>query len=555
MTTTQQETFDVVIVGAGISGIYALKQLRDQGFSTVALEAAPHHGGTWYWNSYPGARVDIESIEFSFKFDPDLEQDWTWSTRYATQPELLRYLDHCVERYDLAKDIRLGVRVNGAHFDEETSTWRLECEDGGAYIASHIVLATGALSAPKTPVIDGLDTFAGDILTTVRWPAGGYDFGDKKVGIVGTGSTGVQIITAIAPELRDNLYVLQRTAPFVVPAHNDPLTEEFVSSVKANYATWREAEQEHFGGFVAVDYEIGSSPAVTALAATPEERRAEFEKRWNSGGLCFYSSFGDLLFETEANEELAKFLQDKTREQVAGHPMEEAFIPRDYMPLTRRLVVEDGYYASYTEHGANLVDIGHGNTFEVVPNGVRVNGELIELDTLILATGFEGVIGAPSNVDIRGVGGVSLNEAWENAPSTLLGYAINGFPNLYLINGAGCPGALTQAFTLSEFQVEWVRDLLVYARENGHARVEASLAGQTAWTNHLDEVLNMTLFPQAASWYLGSNVEGRKPMPMLYLGGFPAYKRHSLEQRERDFPDLAFDGDTERLREQPVFTL
>jgi cation diffusion facilitator CzcD-associated flavoprotein CzcO len=553
--TDQQQTWDVAIIGAGISGIYALKQLRDAGFSAIALEAAPHHGGTWYWNSYPGARVDIESIEFSFKFDPELEQDWTWSSRYATQPELLRYLDHVVERYDLAPHIRLGVRVAETVLDDADTTWRITAESGERFVARHVVLATGALSAPKTPVIEGLDTFEGDILRSVRWPAGGYDLTGKKVGVIGTGSTGVQIITAIAPELGDNLYVLQRTAPFVVPAHNGPLSTEFVASIKTNYRTWREAEQEHFGGFVAVNYEIGTSPTVTTFEATEEERWAEFEKRWNSGGLCFYSSFSDLLFDVDANRALAEYLQHKTREQVAGHPMEETFIPRDYMPLTRRLIVEDGYYESYTVHGANLIDVGNGNTFEVVPNGVKVNGELVELDALILATGFEGVIGAPRNVDIRGTDGIALKDAWQDAPSTLLGYLIHGFPNMYLINGAGCPGALTQAFTLSEFQVEWVRDLLVYAREQGHDRIEASPSGQAAWTQHLDEVLKMTLFPYSASWYLGSNVEGRKPMPMLYLGGFPAYKRHSLEQRDRGFPDLVFDGDTERLRKEPAFTL
>ncbi len=553
--TNEQQPWDVVIVGAGISGIYALKQLRDAGFSAIALEAGPHHGGTWYWNSYPGARVDIESIEFSFKFDPELEQEWTWSNRYAGQPELLRYLDYVVERYDLAPHIRLGVRVAASIFDETTTTWGLRSEDGDTFTARHVVLATGALSAPKRPVIDGLDTFAGDVLQSVRWPAGGYDLAGKQVGVVGTGSTGVQIITAIAPELGENLHVLQRTAPYVVPAHNAALTEEFVTSVKGSYDIWREAEQAHCGGFVAVDYEIGSSPTVMTLEATEAERVAEFEKRWHSGGLCFYSSFGDLLLNTDANRELANYLRDKVREQVAGHPMEEKFIPRDYMPLTRRLIVEDGYYDAYTVHGANLVDVGNGNTFEVVPDGVRVNGELIELDTLILATGFEGVIGAPISMDIRGAGGVELKDAWEDAPSTLLGYTVHGFPNMYLVNGAGCPGALTQAFTLSEFQVEWVRDLLTFARERGYTRIDTSPAAQTAWTTHLDEVLNMTLFPTAASWYMGSNVEGRKPMPMLYLGGFPAYKRHSLEQRDQGFPDLAFDGATERLREQPAFTL
>ena len=552
--STQQDT-DVVIIGAGISGIYALKQLRDAGFSAVALEAAPHHGGTWYWNSYPGARVDIESIEFSFKFDPELEQEWTWSNRYAYQPELLRYLDYVVERYELAPHIRLGVRVTETIFDEATTTWSIRSEEGDTFTARHVVLATGALSSPKSPVIEGLHTFEGDILRSVRWPAGGYDFAGKKVGVVGTGSTGVQIITAIAPELGEHLYVLQRTAPFVVPAHNAPLSEDFVASVKDAYDTWREAEQAHFGGFVAVDYEIGSSPTAMTLEASEEERFAEFEKRWHSGGLCFYSSFGDLLMNIDANQELAKYLQQKAREQVAGHPMEEKFIPRDYMPLTRRLIVEDGYYESYTVHGANLVDVGGDNTLEVVPGGVKVNGELIELDTLILATGFEGVIGAPASMEIRGAGGIELKDAWQDAPSTLLGYAVHGFPNMYLINGAGCPGALTQAFTLSEFQVEWVRDLLTFAREKGHTRIEASPAGQTAWTTHLDDVLNMTLFPHSASWYMGSNVEGRKPMPMLYLGGFPAYRRHSLEQRDQEFPDVAFDGNTERLREQPVFTL
>lgn len=546
--------YDAIVVGAGISGIYALYELRKAGFNSVAFEAAPHPGGTWYWNSYPGARVDIESIEFSFSFDEELQKDWTWSRRYAAQPELLAYLDHVVERFDLSKDIRLSTKVVNAHYREDAGDWEVRTSDGARYFAQHVVLATGALSVPKAPRIPALGEFRGEVINTVRWPADSADFIGKRVGVVGTGATGVQIITALAPQLGDRLFAFQRTAPYVVPAHNGPLDDEFIDAVKSSYAEWRKAEHKHFGGFVAYHYGIGRSPEGRTLEASPEDRRREFQSRWDSGGLSFYSSFSDLLLDEKANHELAEFLREKVAELVAEHPQAEKFIPTAYLPLTRRLIVEDNYFESYTVHGANLVDIGDGVEWSAMENGILVNGEMVELDVLILATGFEGVIGAPNQIDIRGRTS-SLKEYWGEAPSTLLGYLMNGFPNLHLVNGAGCPGALTQAFTLSEFQVQWIRDLMMYMRDMGIKTAEASAAGEKAWTTHLSDVLHATLFPRSASWYMGSNVEGRPPMSLLYLGGFPAYKRHSLEEKEADYPDVIFDADTSSVRPDPEFSL
>ena len=547
--------YDAVVIGAGISGIYALHQLREKGFRVVAIDAAPSVGGTWYWNNYPGARVDIESIEFSYSFDDDLQQDWTWSTRYAGQPELLRYLRHVVHRYDLARDIRLNVRIVDASFNASTDTWTLSAEDGENFVGRHVILAVGALSAPKVPAIAGLDQFEGDVLQTIRWPKQGYDMTGKRVGVVGTGATGVQIVTALAPTLGPDLFVFQRTAPYVVPRHNSALPAEFVDEVKANYAAWREAEQAHFGGFVALDYKIGTSPTVPTMEASAEERTAEFEMRWSSGGLAFYSGYFDLLLSEDANAELAAFLQRKIRERVAGHPQESRLVPYQYLPLTRRLIVEDGYFESYTQYGATLVPLDRGESFELVENGALVNGELIELDTLVLATGFEGVTGAAAQIDIGGINGEKLRDAWRGGPATMLGYLVDGFPNMYLVNGAGCPGALTQAFTLGEFQVDWIVDLLVHARVHDNTRLEASPAAQKAWTDHLAGVLNATLFPRSASWYMGTNVEGRSAMAMLYLGGFPAYKRHSLEQRDTGYPDVVFDSDASTVRGDPAFSL
>lgn len=537
------EMIDVAVVGAGVSGIYALKKLRDAGFNTIAIESAPEIGGTWWFNSYPGIRVDIESIEFSYSFDPQLQQDWTWSRRYAPGEEVLRYLKYVVDRYALAARIRLSTRVDVAAFNERDSVWELQLSDGTMLRARHVVFATGLhTSAVLKPTIKGLDRFTGDVLESARWPKKGYDTTALKVGVIGTGATGVQLITALAPSLGDDLWVFQRTAHYVVPAHNQLLSPEYVAHVKAHYDQWRKAEQEHMGGFVSVDLQIDRGPTVSALDVSAEERHKEFERRWNSGGLSFYSSYPDLVTDPKANALLGEFLRAKIREQVAGYEKGELLVPRDFLPLTRRLVVEDGYYQSYTEHGANLVDIRDAQQFEVVAEGILVDGTLYELDTIILATGFESVTGPLTRFEIRGRGGITLQRYWGDRPRTLLGYMVHDFPNAFIVNALGCPGAFTQAFLLSEMQVDWITDLLSYARDRGYRCIEPSEAAQEAWTEHVADTIDGTLFPRTNSWYLAANAGG-KPKPVLHLGGYPLYKRFCIEERERGYPSFAFDGE------------
>ena len=525
--TSPQETgaepavkeFDAVVVGAGFSGLYMLHRLRDElGLSARVLEAGDGVGGTWYWNRYPGARCDVESMEYSYSFSEELEQEWEWTERYATQPEILRYISHVADRFELWPDIQLETRVTAAHFDEETNRWEIRAEGGERFSARFFVSAAGCLSTPKAPDFKGLESFEGDWYHTGAWPHEGVDFTGKKVGVVGTGSTGIQAVPIIA-EQADRVTVFQRTPNFSVPARNAPLEPEAQQEVKANYAELRKKARESFFG---LPMEINEQ---SALEATEEERQRHLQTLWEAGGFRLLAAYVDLLTDKEANETVAEFVRQKIREIVKDEATAEKLAPRNHPIGTKRICVDTDYFETFNRDNVALIDV-RGLEIEITPRGLRTSdGEEYELDAIVFATGFDAMTGALFGIDIRGAGGESLKEKWADGPHTYLGLMSAGFPNLFTITGPGSPSVLSNMMVSIEQHVDWISDCIEYMRERDLERIEANVDAEEAWTEHVGEVADFTLFPQANSWYVGANVPGKPRVFMPYVGGVGAYRR------------------------------
>jgi cyclohexanone monooxygenase len=506
------ETFDAIIVGAGFAGLRLLHRMRELGLSAVVLEAGDGIGGVWHWNRYPGARCDVTSPDYSYPFDPELDQEWTWSERYATQPEILRYVDHVVERYDLRRDIRLNTKVTSATFDEATDTWGVQAEGSGALTARWLLMATGQLSATRAPDFPGLDTFAGEVLWTAKWPKEGRDLTGRRVAVIGTGSSGTQMIPVIAPDV-DHLTVFQRTPNFSVPAGNRPLTEAEVAEIKATYPQRRAALHNSPSGMSVPVFKE------SALDATPEERRARYEAQWGEVGFGFVLSYADLLTDERANETAADFLREKIRERVHDPALAEKLSPRGYPFGAKRPCVDTGYFETFNRPNVTLVDVHEDPILEITPTGVRAAAGHHDADVLILATGFDALTGALDRIDIRGVGGVSLKQRWAEGPRTYLGLAVAGFPNLFLIAGPGSPSLLTNVIVSIEQHALWLGDLVDHARTHAVTRIDTDPDAERKWTEHVAEVAGRTLYPQADTYYLS----GGAFMP--YVGGVRGYRR------------------------------
>jgi cation diffusion facilitator CzcD-associated flavoprotein CzcO len=534
--------FDVVIVGAGFAGLCALHHLRQRGFSARIFEAGGGVGGTWYWNRYPGVRVDIESVEYSFSFSEELQQEWQWSERYAAQPELLRYVNHVADRFGLRNDIQLNTRVQSAAFDEATHQWVVRTSDGKQSRARFCVMATGFVSAANKPDIKDLASFAGKQYHTAHWPHEGVDFSGQRVGIIGTGSSGIQSIPLIAKQAA-HLTVFQRTANFSIPLRNCPMDPEFERSVKANYAEWRRIERASFGGYVSVNFKPAPGNTRRAMEATPEERQQEYEYRWNSGGLCYYTSYADLLFSKEANDTLADFVRAKIREKVRDPVVAEMLIPRDYPIMTKRLCADTNYYETYNRDNVTLVDIKATPIEEVTAKGIRVGGVEHELDSIVFATGFDAVTGAMNRIDIGGRGGKALKQHWADGPRTYVGLMSAGFPNLFIIDGPGSPGAFFQPILLSEFQVHWMVDCVAHLRDRDLTCIEPPADAEQDWVAHVSEIANQTLFPLANSWYMGANIPGKARVSLMYLGGFGSYRQHCEEAAANGYGKFLLSGE------------
>jgi cyclohexanone monooxygenase len=511
-------SFDVVIVGAGFAGLYMLHRLRGLGLSARVYEAGRGVGGTWFWNRYPGARCDVESMDYSYSFSNELQQEWRWTERYASQPEILKYINHVADRFDLRRDIQLETRVTAARFDEATSRWAIQTDRGDRVSARFCIMATGCLSDAQVPKLEGLESFEGTWHHTGHWPHEGVDFSGQRVGIIGTGSSAIQSIPLIARQAA-HLFVFQRTPNFSVPARNAPLDPEYERRVKATYAEFRRQARESRVGFVVERNDQ------SALEVSSEERQRAYESRWSRGGLGFNATFADLLTSKEANDTAAEFFRAKIQALVRDPAVADMLSPRDYPVGTKRLCVDTDYYDTFNRDNVTLVDVRRAPIEAITRHGLRTREAEYELDSLVFATGFDAMTGALLGIDIRGRAGTPLREKWAAGPRTYLGVATAGFPNLFTITGPGSPSVLSNMIVSIEQHVDWIADCLVYLRERRLGGIEASVEAEDEWVAHVNEVGHATLYPLASSWYMGANVPGKPRIFMPYVGGVGAYRQ------------------------------
>ena len=509
------DDFDAVIVGAGFAGLYMLHRLRTLGFSARVCEAGSGVGGTWFWNRYPGARCDVESMEYSYQFSDELQQQWEWTERYAGQPEILRYVNHVADRFDLRRDIQFDTRVGAASFDETAGRWHIKTGNGGEFTARYCIMATGCLSSANMPKLGGLETFQGRRYHTGHWPHERVDFTGLRVGVIGTGSSAIQSIPIIAQQA-EHLYVFQRTPNYAVPARNAPLEPRVQQAIKADYAGLRQRAKTMRNG---IQFPVNEA---SALEATEAERQREYEARWERGGLSFLGSFADLLVDRQANDTAAEFVRAKIRDAVHDPAVATALSPRNTFGC-KRLCIDTGYYQTFNRANVTLIDVNRAPIDGVTRDGLVVGANTYQLDAIVFATGFDAMTGALRKIDIRGRAGASLNEKWAEGPRTYLGVAIAGFPNLFTITGPGSPSVLTNMLPSIEQHVEWIADCMLHARERGRGGIEPTPAAEDEWVAHVNEVAGGTLFPSCNSWYVGANIPGKPRVFMPYIGGFPRY--------------------------------
>lgn len=511
--------YDVLIVGAGWSGMYMLHQCRQLGLSARILEKGPSVGGTWYWNRYPGLRCDVESMEYSYSFDRALQQEWNWSERYAGQTEILRYANHVADRFDLRKDISFNTKVDSLALDERSGLWVAETDGGTKLTSRFVVMATGCLSVPKDPGIKGLENFKGKVYHTAHWPEEAVDFSGQRVGVIGTGSSGIQVIPILAEQAK-HLFVFQRTPSYSLPAYNRSLDEQYLQSVKERYEELRAAARQHMVGIPAPTY------AESVFDVDAEERQRVYQSIYNQGKpFALMVAFGDLLINKEANQTAQKFLADRIRERVADPELAEQLIPRDQFVGTRRLCIDTNYYETFNRDNVTLVNLQRAPIEQIEETGVRTRQSLVELDCLVFATGYDAMTGALLSIDIRGRGGIALRDKWAEGPRTMMGLMVAGFPNLFTVTGPGSPAVLSNMVNSIEQHVEWIARCLADLQKNQKHCIEASPEAEAQWVDHANEVANTTLFPQGNTWYLGANVPGKPRVFMPYIGGVGTYRQ------------------------------
>lgn len=527
--------FDVVVVGAGFAGLYMLHRMRELGFSVRAYEAGSGVGGTWFWNRYPGARCDVESLEYSYSFSDELEREWHWTERYATQPEILRYLNHVADRFDLKRDIQFETRVTSAIFDETAHRWTLLTDRGDRVSAQFCVMATGCLSTAKVPDYKGIHSFQGKTYHTGHWPHEGVDFTGQRVGVIGTGSSGIQSIPNIAKQA-SHLFVFQRTPNFSVPAHNASLTPEIDKDWKTKRAEYRQRARTAPFGLL---FELNDK---SALEVSREERQRKYEDRWSYGGLSMMGAFGDILYSKEANDTAAEFVRSKIRAIVRDPAVAEKLLPRDYPLATKRLCVDTDYYATFNRDNVTLVDTRTTSIEEVTPTGLRTSGAEYKLDSLVFATGFDALTGTLVNMDIRGRAGAMLKRKWSDGPRSYLGIMVAGFPNMFIITGPGSPSVMSNMVVSIEQHVDWIAGCLEYLCENHLASIEATADAENAWVDHVNEVANTTLFPLANSWYMGANIPGKPRVFLPYIGGVGVYRQKCDEIAAKGYEGFALSA-------------
>ena len=537
MTTKNLSTsVDVVVVGAGFAGLYMLHRLRALGMTVQVFEAGSDVGGTWFWNRYPGARCDVESMEYSYSFSDELQQEWAWTERYATQPEILRYVNHVADRFDLRRSVQFKTRVRSAVFDEDQDQWTITT-DGNASVTAHFcIMATGCLSAAKVPEIAGLSNFKGDWYHTGLWPQEGVDFSGKVVAVIGTGSSGIQLIPEVAKQA-SQLYVFQRTPTFSLPAGNRPLQPQAVLETKKNYAELRQQARGSPAGVAS--YPV---PTRSALDATPEEREAAYEVRWQAGGTAYTRTYNDVMLSQASNETAADFARRKIASRVHDPVLADALSPKDVLIGTKRLCLDDGYFETFNQNHVKLVDLREAPIQDITAEGVRTSLTEYKVDALIFATGFDAMTGALLNIDIRTSSGKTLAKSWAAGPRTYLGLMTAGFPNLFTITGPGSPSVISNVMVSIEQHVEWITDCLRFMREARHTHIEADLTAQDAWVAHVNELANATLYPLGNSWYVGANIPGKPRVFMPYVGGVGRYRQKCTEIAANGYEGFRFSA-------------
>ncbi|WP_370417045.1 flavin-containing monooxygenase [Streptomyces sp. QH1-20] len=527
---------DAVVVGAGFSGLYQLHRLRELGLRTRVFEACDDIGGTWYRNRYPGARCDVESTAYSFSFSPELDQEWEWSERYATQPELLRYLHHVADRFDLRKDVVLRTRVTRAVYDEDRHIWQVTTDTGETVTTRFVVLATGCMSAVKEPDIPGADTFAGQALHTADWPHEGVDLSGRRVAVIGTGCSGVQAIPLLA-EQATALTVFQRTPVYALPALNRPLTAEETAAFKARYPEFRAAQRKSRGGTV---FEL---PTQSALEVDEAERTAAYEAGWGSGLLSgLLRTYTDILADRAANETVAEFVRSKIRSIVTDPETAETLSPRTFPFGTKRPCLDTDYYATYNKPHVGVVDLTRTPIVEITPRGVRTSEREHAVDVIVFATGFDAMTGSQVAVDIVGKGGTTLREKWAAGPRNHLGLLSAGFPNLFTVIGPLSPSVLSNAVVSIEQHVEWITDCIAHLRRNGLTEIDATPHAEEDWCAHVADLASRTLYPDVASWYTGANVPGKPRVFLAYTGGADRYRAECDAAARDGYRGFALSG-------------
>jgi cyclohexanone monooxygenase len=530
------KTCDVVVVGAGFGGMYMLHRLRGLGLSVRVYEQGDGVGGTWYWNRYPGARCDVESMQYSYSFSDELQQEWDWSERYAPQPEILKYANYVADRFNLLPDIQFNTRVDRAVFDESANTWSVTTSEGRTVTASYIVLATGCLSNARMPDIKGLSSFKGQVYHTGHWPHEPVDFTGQRVGVIGTGSSSIQSVPVIAAQA-SHLTVFQRTANFSIPARNAPLTPEERQTFRSNYPEIRRKAREEMRNGIYQEV-----PDRGALDDGDNERRAKYETRWARGGLTFMGVYNNLALDKAANDTAADFVREKIAETVKDPQTAQLLQPNNHPIGSKRICVDTDYYATFNRPNVTLVDIKSTGIEEILPNAVRAGGKDYEIDALVLATGFDAMTGSVAKIDIVGRDGRTLNQKWAEGPRTYLGLTSEGFPNLFIITGPGSPSVLSNMIVSIEQHVDWITDCVAYMRNRGCETIEAKKEAEDSWVAHVNEVAYTTLYPQANSWYMGANVPGKPRIFMPYIGGVGVYRQICNNVAAKDYEGFAMTG-------------
>lgn len=524
---------DAVVVGAGFGGLYMMHLLQQQGFTAQGIERGSDVGGTWYWNRYPGCQCDVESMEYSYQFSDDLQQKWEWTKRYAGQPEILRYANHVADEFSLRDNFMFNAAVIGADYDDANGIWSVRTDTGKTVTARYLIMATGCLSSTNTPDFPGLDDYAGDTYHTGDWPHEGVDFTDKKVAIIGTGSSAIQAIPLIAQQVGD-LTVFQRTPNYSIPAQNKPLDPGKQADIKANYAEFRARGRMSPAAFGAG---FAFNPS-SVFDASPEERKANFEEFWKHGGFNFLAAYNDLSTSVEGNEFACEFVRGKIREIVKDPETAELLCP-DTVLGCKRLCSDNGYFETFNQPNVNLIDVSTHPIDRLTAKGLVTNGKEYEFDAIIFATGYDALTGSLLKCNITGSKGIPLKDKWAAGPTNYLGLMTTGFPNMFTITGPGSPSALANLITGVEQHAEFITRLIQWSKDRGYNRIEADQVAEDSWVSTVNRRAAATLYPTCNSWYLGANVPGKPRVFMPYVG-FPDYSKKLEAVVEEDYAEMRF---------------